>query len=94
MLTVLIDPDKIADPESFAQQTEACLQWVTASPPQAGVERVLVAGEPERRSLAQRSAGGIPVDETTWQEILNAGEKLGISADAVSRHVGNMQPAD
>jgi uncharacterized oxidoreductase len=92
MLTVLIDPDKIADPEIFAQQTEACLAWVTASPPQAGVERVLIAGEPERQSLAQRNADGIPVDETTWEEILSAGEKLGVSADAVRHHVRSSHP--
>jgi uncharacterized oxidoreductase len=53
------------------------LDWVVASPPQAGVDRVRVAGEPERESRARRSAQGIPVDETTWSDLLAAAGKLG-----------------
>jgi uncharacterized oxidoreductase len=55
----------------------AFLDWVVASPPQTGTERVRVAGEPERDSRAQRLAQGIPVDATTWAELLAAAAKLG-----------------
>jgi len=42
-----------------------------------------VAGEPERAMRAQRTAQGVPVDATTWQEILAAAAKLGVDPAAV-----------
>jgi uncharacterized oxidoreductase len=40
---------------------------------------VLVPGDPERAARAARSRDGIVVDETTWEEILAAGEALGLA---------------
>lgn len=88
MLTILLDPKMIADPARFQQQMKASLEWIKASPPQPGIERVLIAGEPERKSKARRLAEGIPVDETTWQEILKSAERLGVAPSALNRHVG------
>ena len=34
-----------------------------------------IAGEPEREKRAQRTARGVPVDATTWNEILDAARK-------------------
>lgn len=87
MLTVLIEPERLGDVEAFAEQTLACLDWITASPPQDGVERVLLAGEPERRSCAERQAHGIPVDGATWSAILAAADKLGIEPGRLSHAV-------
>ena len=36
------------------------LDWVQASPPRAGFGPVQVAGDPERRMRAERSALGVP----------------------------------
>jgi uncharacterized oxidoreductase len=40
---------------------------------------VRLAGEPERAARADRLKNGIRVDDATWQEILGAAQKLGIS---------------
>jgi uncharacterized oxidoreductase len=80
MLTIILDPEKMANGPSFAQETQAFLDWVTQSPPQEGVERVRVPGEPEREHRAERLSEGIPVDAATWKEIVAAGEKLGVNA--------------
>ena len=77
MLTVLFDPQRLGDAAVYSAEMQAFLDWVVASPPQAGTERVRVAGEPERESRAQRLAQGIPVDETTWNDLLAAAAKLG-----------------
>jgi uncharacterized oxidoreductase len=84
MLTIILDPEKMANGPVFVQETQAFLDWVTQSPPQQGVERVRVPGEPEREYRAQRLAQGIPVDGTTWKEILAAGEKLGVRAALIN----------
>jgi hydroxycarboxylate dehydrogenase B len=88
MLAILIDPARIADAATFQQQMKASIEWVKASPPQPGVERVLIAGEPERAARAERTARGIPVDRTTWNEILAAARTLGVSPEAVNRAAG------
>ena len=84
MLTIILDPEKMANGPSFTQETLAFLDWVTQSPPQEGVGRVRVPGEPEREHRAQRLAEGIPVDAATWREILAAGEKLGVKAARIN----------
>ncbi len=85
MLTILIDPARLGTAEAFAQETRAFLDWLRRSPPAAGIDKVRIAGEPERETKAKRDREGIPVDETTWSEILAAGEKLGVSAAAIDR---------
>ncbi|GAA5236549.1 malate/lactate/ureidoglycolate dehydrogenase [Verticiella sediminum] len=90
MLTILIDPARLGDAQGFAEQTLACLDWVTASPPQDGVEAVMLAGEPERRACTERRAHGIPVDGATWSAILAAADKLGVEVDRSTRHVGGL----
>jgi len=88
MLTVLFDPARLADGTVFANEMRACLDWIKASPPQAGVDRVRVAGEPERETRARRLAEGIPVDANTWRELLAAAARLGRDPQAMERAAG------
>lgn len=88
MLTILFDPARLGDSAVYSAEMQAFLDWVVASPPQAGNARVRVAGDPERESRARRSAHGIPVDATTWTELLAAAEKLGRNPAEVNRLAG------
>jgi uncharacterized oxidoreductase len=88
MLTVLIDPAKIADMAAYEREALAFVDWVTASPPRAGFDRVRLAGEPEREARARRMQSGVPVDATTWQEILNAAGKLGVDPQRINAAAG------
>ena len=54
-------------------------------PPLDFVSEVLVPGEPERLSRAERSANGIPIDRETFDQLLTAGVTLGLArADALA----------
>jgi uncharacterized oxidoreductase len=44
-----------------------------------GFDAVLTAGEPERGYRTQRAQEGIAVDAQTWQEIVSAGHKVGVT---------------
>jgi len=88
MLTMLFDPQRLGDAALFGPEMQAFLDWVKASPPQAGVDHVRVAGEPERETRAQRLAGGIPVDENTWGELLATAAKLGRDPAELTRLAG------
>ena len=83
MFSVLVDPAALGDRGAFEAEALAFVDWVKASPPREGFGAVLIAGEPERAMRQQRTAQGVPVDATTWQEILGAAGKLGVDAKAV-----------
>jgi len=85
MLSILIDPQRLGTAPLFAQEAGEFVDWVKKSPPAEGCDRVRIAGDPERETKAKRLAEGIPVDRTTWNEILAAGGKVGVAADAVQR---------
>ena len=88
MLSILIDPAALGTAQFLAEQAEAFIAWEKASPPAAGVERVLIAGDPERAKRRQRRAAGVPVDATTWEEILAAAEQLKLSRAEVAKLAG------
>jgi len=92
MLTILFDPQRLGDAAVYSTEMQAFLDWVVASPPQAGVDRVRVAGEPERESRARRLAHGIPIDATTWSELLAAAAKLGRDPAKVNALAGASPP--
>ena len=88
MFSVLVDPAALGDRAAFEHEALAFIDWVKASPPREGFEPVRVAGEPERASRARRTLEGVPVDATTWQEILVAAGKLGVDAAQVQVAAG------
>jgi hydroxycarboxylate dehydrogenase B len=78
MLSILIDPARLGTSANLYTELEAFIAWFKASPPDAYVEQVQIAGEPERRTMQQRLATGIPIDANSWEEILSAAEKIGL----------------
>jgi uncharacterized oxidoreductase len=79
MFAVLIDPARLAGIDWFRRELDGFIDYVKASPPADPAAPVLVPGEPERMARAVRSRAGIDVDAATWEEILEAAEKVGLS---------------
>ncbi len=88
MFSVLVDPSALGQRDAFESEAMAFLDWVQASPPREGYGPVQVAGDAERAAKAQRSQQGVPVDGTSWQEILDAAVKLGVPATQVNKAAG------
>ena len=85
MLSVIIDPLRLGGASIWQQDTEDFIAWVKSARPQPGVDEVLVPGEPERARRADRLAKGVPVDETTWQQLVDTAALVGLSkADVTS----------
>lgn len=87
MLGIVIDPNKLISAEKFAEELQATIDYVKASPPQDPAKPVQVAGDPERAYRAKRSKEGIPLDDNTWAGILEAGESLGQAPAETERQV-------
>jgi uncharacterized oxidoreductase len=88
MLTVIIDPARLVDTTWLHAEIDAMVAYVKSSEPVEAGTPVLVAGEPERLSREARRRDGIPMDDTTWEEILAAAESLGVSRERVSGMLG------
>lgn len=84
MLSILIDPAQLGQQERFEEQAQDFVASLLATPTRPGFERVLVAGDPERLMRAQRLAQGIPVDATSWQQILDSAQRLGVNSRELS----------
>ena len=78
MFAVLVDPARLAGVEWLRRELDGFVDYVKASPPADPAAPVLVPGDPERMNREERTNAGIPMDATTWDEILAAGEKVGL----------------
>jgi uncharacterized oxidoreductase len=87
MFSVLVRPEALGTAEAFFPQMDAFLEWVRLPPPGRD-PTVQIAGEPERRSRAERVAAGIPVDATTWEQILAAAESVGLARSTLAAEAG------
>lgn len=85
MLSILIDPKRLDSGNLFGNEAREFLDSLRKSPVAPGFDKVRIAGEPEREARAQRERSGISVDETTWNEILAAAEKLKLERRTVQR---------
>lgn len=88
MFAVLVDPARLAGVDWLRREIDGFVDYVKASPPTDPAAPVLVPGEPERIARAERARAGIVVDDTTWEEILQAGEQVGLARDALTRSLG------
>jgi uncharacterized oxidoreductase len=82
MLTIVIDPEKLGTRETFESESLAFVDWLRQSAPGPDSDGVMIAGEPERKARTQRKRDGIVVDDTTWNEIVEAGKKVGYKVAA------------
>ena len=76
MLAIVLDVKKLGTAQAFEREARLFLDWLRKARPAPGFDRVRLAGEPEREMRAARGRDGVPVDDTTWEEIQRAAEKV------------------
>jgi uncharacterized oxidoreductase len=83
MLAIVFDPARFVDGGRYGAEVDATIADVKASPPQDPAAPVLMPGDPERASRAERGANGIPIDDATWDELLTAAESVGLAREEI-----------
>ena len=83
MLTLAIDPVVFGGTQRFEAEVEAMIDYMHTTTPLEESGSVLVAGEPEQQILETRTMEGIPIDDKTWSELLNAAQSVGLSSEAI-----------
>lgn len=61
----------------FARRMDEIIRMLKATPPAAGVERVLVPGEPERAAEARHRESGIPIPAEVVAQLVALGQETG-----------------
>ena len=83
MLSIIIDPARLAGVERFESEMDAALTHVRSSRPEDPGLPVLLPGEPERQMMQQRMLEGIPIDDASWRGLVAAAVSVGMSAERV-----------
>ena len=80
MLSIAFDPAAFGGADFFAADLDRLIRWTTASPPIEPGGSVLLPGQIEDKTRAERRKNGIPVDPETWSQLEEAARKVGIKA--------------
>ncbi len=74
---LLVDPAALGGAEHFASEVAGLCQFVRSCPTIDPQGEILLPGDPERRTLADRSKHGIPLDDGNWQALVTLAGTLG-----------------
>lgn len=78
MTSILFDPAAFCGADEFKAEVMRMAQWVKASPPATPNGEVLLPGEIERRTRAERQRDGVPIDAVTRRQIRESAKPLGL----------------
>ena len=88
MLSIYMQVGAFHDDDWFAREVSAYVAYWKAARPARPGEEVLVPGEKERMTMAERSKSGLPLSEGAWEDILEAARKVGMSDGEVKAALG------
>ena len=74
--------DLFRDLAEFKGEMKRMVDHIRGTRPAAGVESVLLPGDPEARARAERTTKGIPLDEATLEQLGELGHTSGVSFPA------------
>jgi LDH2 family malate/lactate/ureidoglycolate dehydrogenase len=81
---IAIDIARFMPVEEFTARIEELVQRIKTTPPAPGYEEVMVAGDPEWRTEAERRRNGIPIEDGNWDLLVKAAERLHVPVPAAS----------
>jgi uncharacterized oxidoreductase len=85
LTSIAIDPNPFTDREAYIAEMKRYADWVTGSPPKDPNGKVLLPGDIEHLTREERGGDGIPLDQSTWSQIVEAGEIVGVSKEEIEK---------
>ena len=84
VFVLAINPRAFAEPEAYAGTIDNMAAAARAVPPAPGFERVLLPGEPEALSRAERQQNGVPIPADTWHALEAAAARFNVPLPEVA----------
>jgi uncharacterized oxidoreductase len=78
MLSIYMATSAFDQNNALAAEVDAYVEFVKSARPADPDGEVLMPGDPERRSEAERLAGGLPLSDEAWESIQAAARSTGI----------------
>jgi uncharacterized oxidoreductase len=79
--------EHFVDLDDFYDELESLFTHVRSSKLAPGFNEILLPGEPEMRSAQRVEDSGINVDQRTWEQICEEGNKAGIDTESWQQYV-------
>jgi uncharacterized oxidoreductase len=79
---LILAPESFGGAAHFHAEVAQLVEYIRSCPRIEGCERITLPGDPERQSLAERTARGVPLDEENWKALLQLADKLAVSRPA------------
>ena len=79
VLFILLNIDAFRPLAEFFADGTIIADRLKSTRPAHGFDEVLLPGEPEARSVQTRQDNGIPLDDTTWEQIVEAAQELNVA---------------
>jgi uncharacterized oxidoreductase len=80
---LVLDPALFAGRSALVRQASQLAEYVRGTPRAPGVDAILLPGDPERRTLEQRSRDGIPLDPAHWSRLTELADRLQVPVPTV-----------
>jgi uncharacterized oxidoreductase len=81
MVSIYMSPATFGSEAAIGRDARDYLEFVRSSRPADPNQPVLLPGDPERRTRADRTANGVPLPPGTWAAIIGTAASLGLPAD-------------
>ena len=85
MLAFYVDPKVVDTSNFFDGEISRYVDFIRATKPIAGVDTVLIPGDTERKTRAERTKNGIPLPDDTWAAIVSTAREVGVSEASIQR---------
>lgn len=86
MLSIYLDAEKLQSPTPLYEEIRRYVDFVKSSRPTSPGGEVLAPGDIENRNRAARR-DGIELDETTWNQIVDAAKSVGVESPLIAAAV-------
>lgn len=84
MLSIYLDPKFFQDDRQTSAEIHRFIDWVKSSEKAVPGGEILMPGEIESRTRAQRARDGIELDDNTWKSLVDTGRALGVAVESHS----------
>jgi hydroxycarboxylate dehydrogenase B len=85
MLAFYVDPKVVDTSNLFDAEVSRYVDFIRDTKPMAGVDQVLIPGDPERKTRLERTKNGVPLPDDTWAAIVNTARDVGVSEVSIER---------
>jgi uncharacterized oxidoreductase len=85
MFAIYVDPRVVDTSNFFDVEISRYVDFIRATKPVAGVDAVLIPGDPEKKTRADRTRNGVPLPDDTWAAIVNTAREVGVDEASIQR---------